>query len=208
MSRLWGVTAALVTGLAVIPAMAATFTYSYTWTNTGQPAGTCSYIVPDIRPLQVPRTLMVDSATPVGTVLYSWDFNSFLPGFRLQCAGSGIDTGGSSGTSVNGTSVSGNMILAELRFAGLTLSPVYSSSNPVYATTLAGIGLRMSVRADSDSITTSPTGSTYSQHLSLYNVNGQLMVSPPPLGAVYLWGPGAPGASMFIRPFRDRKSVV
>ncbi|MHA6635517.1 hypothetical protein ACX3OY_17180 [Citrobacter farmeri] len=209
MSRLWRLTGcalmALIAVLTVMPAPAATFTYSYAWLGgdrPGQPAGTCSYIVPDIRPLQVPRTLVVDSAAPVGTVLYTWDFNSFLPGFRLQCTGSGIDSG-SSTTSVNGTNVGGNMILATLNFAGLTTSPVSSNSNPVYATTLSGIGLRLSVRADSDSILTGSVAGVYSQYLSLYRVNGQSSVSAPPRDTVYLWGgSGSPQAQMFLRPFQ------
>lgn len=194
MSRIWRLTGravmALMAGLIVMPASAATFTYSYAWFSgdrPGQPAGTCSYIVPDIRPLQVPRTLVVDSAAPVGTVLYTWDFNSFLPGFRLQCTGSGIDSGSGS-TSVNGTNVGTNMILATLNFAGLTTSPVSSSSNPVYATTLSGIGLRLSVRADSDSILTGVVAGVYSQYLALFRVNGQSLAQAPPRNTVYLWG--------------------
>ncbi|VYU52929.1 hypothetical protein [Metakosakonia massiliensis] len=206
MSRIWGVALLLSAGLTGMPAMAATFTYNYTWTagdRPGQSAGSCSYIMPDIRPLQVPRTLVVDSAAPVGTVLYSWDFNSFLPGFRLQCTGSGIDNGNSS-TSVNGTNVGANMILAELSFAGLTTSPVSSRSNPMYATTLSGIGLRLSVRADSDSILTGTMASIYSQFLGLFETTGGATVSAPPRDTVYLWGGyGVAKAQMFIRPFMN-----
>lgn len=87
MSRLWRLTGcavmAVMAGLIVMPASAATWSYNYTWAtgdHAGQPAGSCAYTLPDIRPLQVPRTLVVDSAAPVGTVLYSWDFNSFYRG--------------------------------------------------------------------------------------------------------------------------------
>lgn len=74
MSRLWAAAVALAAGMVIMPAPAATWSYNFTWAagdHPGQLAGTCTYIVPDIRPLQVPRTLVVDSAAPVGTVLYS-----------------------------------------------------------------------------------------------------------------------------------------
>lgn len=202
MSRIWGVALLLSAGLTGMPAMAATFTYSYTWASgdhVGQPAGTCSYIVPDMRPLQVPRTLVVDSAVPVGTVLYSWDFNSFLPGFRIQCTGSGIDNS-TNYTNVNNGSISGNLILSNFRFTGMTVSPLFSSTNPVYATTLAGIGIRLSVKADTDSAVDG-SGTNYS-YVSLYRVNGQSQVYPAPRDVVYVWGGSTgPEANLYTRVF-------
>lgn len=208
MSRLWGVTATLVTGLVVMPAPAATFTYSYTWAtgdHAGQPAGTCSYIVPDIRPLQVPRTLVVDSAVPVGTVLYSWDFNSFLPGFQIQCTSSGIDNS-TAYTNVNNGSISENLIVANFRFTGLSVSPVFSNTNPVYATTLPGIGIRLSVKADTDSAVDG-AGNNYS-YVSLYYVDGQTqVVYPAPRDVVYMWGGGSsPQAYLYTRVYATGSS--
>lgn len=211
MSRLWRLTGrtvmALMAGLTVMPASAATWSYNYTWAtgdHAGQPAGTCAYTVPDIRPLQVPRTLVVDSAVPVGTVLYSWDFNSFLPGFRVQCTGSGIDNSTNS-TNVNNGSISGNLIVADFRFTGLSVSPVFSNTNPVYATTLPGIGIRLSVKADTDSAVDG-AGTNYS-YVSLQNVDGQVQVYPAPRDVVYTWGgSGGPQGYLYTRVYATGSS--
>lgn len=206
MSRLWRLTGcavmAVMAGLTVMPASAATWSYNYTWAtgdHAGQPAGTCAYTVPDIRPLQVPRTLVVDSAVPVGTVLYSWDFNSFLPGFRVQCTGSGIDNSTNS-TNVNNGSISGNLILANFSFMGMTLSTGYGNANPVYATTLPGIGIRFSVKADTDSAVDG-AANNYS-YVALYRVDGQMQVYPTPRDVVYMWGGAShPEATLYTRVY-------
>ncbi|EMN3921756.1 hypothetical protein REJ49_004592 [Citrobacter farmeri] len=204
MSRLWEVTAALVAGLAITlaPAQAQTWSYSYTWAtgdHAGQSAGTCAYIVPDNRPLQVPRTLVVDSAVPVGTVLYSWDFNSFLPGFRIQCTGSGVDNSTNSFT-VNGTA-SNNLIGSNYEIRGMTASEVYSNSNPVWATTLAGIGLRLSVKVDTDA---AEDATDYYKYVTLYRANGQIQIYQAPRDVVYLWGTGGyPRANSRITTYQS-----
>ncbi|MFA9596892.1 hypothetical protein [Citrobacter telavivensis] len=204
MSRLWEVTAALVAGLAITlaPAQAQTGSLNYTWgngENDGQSAGTCAYIVPDNRPLQVPRTLVVDSAVPVGTVLYSWDFNSFLPGFRVQCTGSGIDNNTNNWVA-NGTASYGPIGM-NVRIRGITVSPVSSNTNPVYATTLAGIGLRLSVKVDTD---TEHDGTDYYQYVALIWANGQYQSVGAARDVVYTWGGGGyPEAYVGIKPYRS-----
>ncbi|WP_404318775.1 hypothetical protein RX799_04185 [Klebsiella oxytoca] len=194
------VACASVAGGGVMPATAATWSYNYTWTtgdHAGQPAATCAYFVPDSRPLQVPRTMVVDKAVPVGTVLYSWDFNSFLPEFRVQCTGSGIDNDDSY-LDVNGTPIQGNdPVLMKLEIGGMTKSPLFSNTNPVYNTALSGIGIRFSVKGD-----TVPgvdgTGYMYS-YTSLYPVDGGQSIYPAPLDVVYKWGAyNYPTASAFI----------
>ena len=208
MSRIWRVALLLSAGLIGMPAMAVTFTYNYTWAtgdHAGQPAGSCGYTVPDIRPFQIPRTLVVDSAVPVGTVLYSWDFNSFLPGFRIQCTGSGIDNS-TNYTNVNNGSISGNLIVADFRFTGMTASPLLSSTNPVYATTLSGIGIRLSVKADTDSAVDG-AGNDYS-YVALQRVNGQIQVYPAPRDVVYVWGgSGLPQAYLYTRIYATGPSA-
>lgn len=214
MSRLWRVALLLSAGLFGMPAMAATFTYNYTWAtgdHVGQPAGSCAYVVPDIRPLQVPRTLVVDSAAPVGTVLFSWDFNSFLPGFRIQCTGSGIDNS-TNYTNVNNSSINGNLIVADFSFTGMRVSPLFSYTNPVYATTLPGIGIRLSVKADTDSAVDG-AGNSYS-YMVLYRVGGQTSINQPPRDVVYVWGGATgPGAYLYTRfyttgPSANRYSIT
>lgn len=195
MSRIWGVAAALVSGLAVIPTQAATWSYNYTWISgisAGQSAGICSFIVPDIRPLQVPKTLVVDSAAPVGTVLYEWDFNSFLPGFRSQCISSGIGTDVNSAFSANGVIINDAGYWA-MSFTGLIDGEGASSSNPFYATSLSGIGLRLSIRADTDS-------DQNTSYLTILNASGTAIVSAPVPGNIYVWGPGIPVVRSFFMP--------
>lgn len=195
MSRIWGVAGraavALMVGLAVTPVPAAMFTYNFTWAggdHDGQSAGSCSYIVPDIRPLQVPRTLVVDSAAPVGTVLYSWDFNNFLPGFHVQCTGSGIDNSINNVFNANHTtgSTTISLIILNMRIQGLTNADNFSASTPVYATTLSGIGLRLYIKADSDSLTDAARN-TY-QRTMILNAGTQSSIYAAPRDVVYPWG--------------------
>ncbi|MFS6935173.1 hypothetical protein [Klebsiella oxytoca] len=216
MSRIWGVITVLIAGLTVTSVPAATFTYNYTWRNgrdqtgqpaEGQPAGTCSFVVPDTRPLQVPRTLVVDSAAPVGTVLYAWDFANFLPGFRIQCTGSGISTSeGSHYLIVNGAVLNG-LMTGQIIFNNLTRGEGFSSSNPVYATTLSGIGLRMFVKADTDSLLKSVTDSVpYRQQVILQNAGGQMSIPATPRDIVYPWGTNSGNPSARLQLYVDKLS--
>lgn len=191
MSRLWAAAVALAAGMVIMPAPAATWSYNFTWAagdHAGQLAGTCTYIVPDIRPLQVPRTLVVDSAAPVGTVLYSWDFNSFLPGFRVQCTGSGIDNSTPNVFAANQTTgiTTIRLIILSLWIQGLTNANNFSTSTPVYATTLPGIGLRLYIKADSDSLVDA-NSNTY-QYTQIVNAGTQSSIFAPPRDVVYPWG--------------------
>ncbi|WP_044180858.1 hypothetical protein [Phytobacter massiliensis] len=194
MSRIWGVAAALVSGLAVIPTQAATWSYNYTWhggLNAGLPAANCTLTVPDIRPLQVPKTLVVDSAAPIGAVLYSWDFNSFLPGFMSRCTGTGINTYGHGSMVIDGIEVA-NINRWELFLRGLTISEPKNNSIPTYATTLSGIGIRLYVRADTDD-------NSESLWQEFLYAGGLGVISSPVRGNAYVWGYGSPGVDSFFR---------
>lgn len=74
--------------LQATTAHALTQVFDFTWTDghqAGWLAGRCTLTVPDNRPMQVPRTILVDSSVPPGTVLHSWGVNDFLPGFAFNC---------------------------------------------------------------------------------------------------------------------------
>lgn len=212
MSRLWRLTGcavmAVMAGLVFmpVPADATTVTYNVTWGNgdqAGKAAGTCSYIVPDIRPLQMAKTLVVDSTAPVGTVLYTWDFNSFLPGIQVQCTSSGI-TNSTLGLQVNGVT-SSSLIYTIATFNGMTYSSVSSSSNPVFATTLAGIGLRLYIKADTDSLANSSESNyDYSQVVNLVGAGGQAQINAAPRDVVYQWGStNPPRAYIYLYGYKN-----
>ncbi|PXW42819.1 hypothetical protein DET57_11313 [Klebsiella oxytoca] len=91
------------TGILAIAAMAtpeaaaATYSFTASWSSgvaLGQPAGWCNYIVPDERPLTVPRTFVVGNDIPNGTEIFSWGYGEAFSDFIVSCTSSGISGGG------------------------------------------------------------------------------------------------------------------
>ena len=56
-----------------------------TWPTNGAPASYCSFSYPTLQPLSQQRTLLVDNSLDNGSVLYSWGYNDFAPGFVTVC---------------------------------------------------------------------------------------------------------------------------
>lgn len=85
--------------MAAPQAIAATYSFTAAWSSPGpllgQPAAWCSYIVPDERPLTIPRTLVVGNDIPNGTEIFSWGYREGLSDFTVTCTSSGIAGGGS-----------------------------------------------------------------------------------------------------------------
>lgn len=84
-------------GMTVAEVSAATHGFTASWSSgiaVGQVAGWCNYIVPDERPLTVPRTFVVGNDVPNGTEIFSWGYGEAFSDFIASCTSSGIGGGG------------------------------------------------------------------------------------------------------------------
>ena len=80
------------------PVEATTYSADGFWSNgpsLGQPAGNCTVIIPDDRPLSVPQTFVVGSDVPDGTEIFSWGYGEAFSDIVMSCVSSGI--GGANG---------------------------------------------------------------------------------------------------------------
>ncbi|MDX6839700.1 fimbrial protein [Hafnia paralvei] len=86
-------TKTLISCLALAPlsfgTYAASYTQTYTWSESGLLALTCVVTAPP-SPLLKPVMIIADNNMPNGTVLYSWGYNDFFPNITQQCTSSGI----------------------------------------------------------------------------------------------------------------------
>ncbi|HCL6628777.1 TPA: hypothetical protein N2R15_003519 [Citrobacter amalonaticus] len=73
------------TGAGNIRAITLNLAQIPTWSSNGAPAANCSFSYPTLQPLSQQRTLLVDNSLPNGSVLYSWGYNDFAPGFITMC---------------------------------------------------------------------------------------------------------------------------
>lgn len=162
---------------------AATYSYPYNWytgTNAGKAAGTCIYQIPDIRPFQVARTLVVDNSIATGTVLFSWDYSNFLPNIGVKCTGSGIAN--STGDMVyNGKVVNINAALLEMAMSGS------SHTDGIFPTNISGLGIKLYVKAHS-AVLTSYNGNRY-QWIYLYNTESGTLYANKDVEYLYLRTP-------------------
>ncbi len=101
--------------------------------SPGQMAVTCTFTWSDLRPFQVPRTLVVDNTAPAGTVLHRWGYGEFAD-YQYNC------TGGARGST--SSYVSSSLAVAAItRVQGAT-----GMDNPgdyVFPTSVPGIGLKI-----------------------------------------------------------------
>lgn len=89
--------ATVMASIAAPQTIAATYNVTAAWSSgsvLGQPAIWCSYIIPDERPLTIPRTLVVGNDIPNGTEIYSWGYGEAFSDFIVTCTSSGIRGGG------------------------------------------------------------------------------------------------------------------
>ena len=138
-SRLSVVAIALLSSGIVGSSYAGTRTGILNWSaygdtiSPGQMAVTCTFTWSDLRPFQVPRTLVVDNTAPAGTVLHRWGYGEFAD-YQYNCTG-GVR--GSTGSYVSNT----RAVAATVRFEGAT-----GMDNPgdyVFPTSVPGIGLKI-----------------------------------------------------------------
>lgn len=100
--------------------------YSPLWSNGGGVAGTCTFNIPTLSPLSVPRTLVVDNHLPNDSVLYSWGYSEFAPNFTSYCQ-------------PNGTSSSSSSARFAIYMGGPYTFPYPTNYQP---TSIPGIGLK------------------------------------------------------------------
>ena len=121
---------ALIVGLcAAHQAQAGVYAENIYWKNgtqAGALAGTCTYTIPENKPLSVNRTLVLDNSVPVGTSLYTLPYESFLQ-FSVQCQSSGI---GNNDPKISTTASAGTFVNLGSSFAGDTgTAPYYTFTN-------------------------------------------------------------------------------
>ncbi|HAT2743692.1 TPA: hypothetical protein I8372_001252 [Citrobacter farmeri] len=141
-SRLSVVAIALLSSGIVGSSYAGTRTGVYNWNrgdtiSPGQMAVTCTFTWSDLRPFQIPRTLVVDNTAPAGTVLHSWAYGEFAD-YQYNCTG-GVR--GSSSTYASST----RAISASVRASGQFNDEVgfISPGGYVFSTSVPGIGLKI-----------------------------------------------------------------
>lgn len=105
--------------------------YWYDGDNAGQKAATCIYHTPDRQPFADALTLVVDNSLGYGSVLWSWDYATFLADYTLSCTGSGIDNS----SNRLQDAVHGNPSNWQLRLTAQGGSDLMPTTNP-------GVGIR------------------------------------------------------------------
>lgn len=113
--------------LLSVPVLAASFAHNVFWTN-GSYATTCYSNMPELAPLSVPRTLIVDNHLPNGTELFSWGYGDFIPNVSTTCA----DT-----VPVASAFTGGG------RFFTRPFGSTYPNVDGVYSTSIPGIGIKL-----------------------------------------------------------------
>ncbi|SQI44040.1 Uncharacterised protein [Leminorella richardii] len=154
----------------------ATFSYSYLWSTgdkAGNNAGICSFFIPDNRPFQTSRTLIVDNSLPNGSIIHSWGYSEFLPNLGTSCIGSGIDNN-TNYVKYNGNQAGVPIVLdLNLPHQGGDIS------NGVRKTSIEGIGIKFYVKADTDSIGGDMNNGSERQIVSIYYTLSGTMYQPP-----------------------------
>lgn len=160
--------------VVALPASADSISEEVYWhdgRNAGQKAGTCHYQTPERQPFSDVVTLVADNAQPVGTVLWSWDYGTFLPDFVISCTGSGVSN---SSNRLRDAS-RGNPGDWQLRLTA-------KGDNDLMPTTNPGVGIRWYFLTPQGEVV-----KTQSQQTAI----ARLAVSEDGTGG-YLFSPGAP----------------
>lgn len=144
-SRLSVVAIALLSSGIVGSSYAGTRTGVFNWLasdtiSPGQMAVTCTFTWSDLRPFQVPRTLVVDNTAPAGTVLHRWGYGEFAD-YQYNCTGGAR---GSYGYYVSSSSA----LIASVRAEGQYIEgpdggEIVSPGGYVFSTSVPGIGLKI-----------------------------------------------------------------
>lgn len=156
MKALFSIVIGGVTMAASLMAGAVTKTTTIKWyagMNAGITAGVCSSSIPDNKPLQIPRTLVIDNHLPVGSTLFSWDFDTFLPGYQVHCNGYNTLNLDKRTTRSDNPGVIYNSEIQESLVIGFS-GAIPLSAN-IFKTSIDGIGVKFYIRSDHDPISNS-----------------------------------------------------
>lgn len=137
-----------VTLLSHQAAASITFSYNPLWSIIGGVAGTCTFNIPTLSPLSVPRTLVVDNHLPNDSVLYSWSYSEFAPNFTSYCQ-------------PNGSALASSSVRFAIYMGGPYAYPYPTNYQP---TNIPGIGLKYYTTmhyAGVNTITTSERSTEY-----------------------------------------------
>ncbi|WP_347254649.1 fimbrial protein [Leminorella grimontii] len=141
-------------------------TQAITFTHNPNATSSCYYNLPELAPLSVPRTLVVDNNLPNGTVLYSWGYNEFIPNINSYCTG---------------LPVSSTLPSTILFFYPAGQHAFSGGSNGAYPTRIPGIGIKFyftyTARGASARSTTLNT--------SAAQANGSILSPSEPLNVEY-----------------------
>lgn len=183
--------------------LAANYSYNYVWAtgvNAGRNAGVCSFIIPDNRPFQTSRTLIVDNSLPDGSVIFSWDYNNFFSEVGVSCVSSGIDNNAST-VSYNGGQVSIPIVMdIYMTTGGQQTIPGLQTTNT------EGIGIKFYIKALTDSIDESMNNGMERQLVSFsYTTEG--IKNKAPKNVEYIatgFGPKAYTRGYFLKTASNR----
>lgn len=135
----------LTLSLSSFSATAWEWSYQITWASTMRYAGTCYFRLPDNRPLQQSRQLVVGNDIEPGDIIYSWNYGEFLPRFESQCLqGKGVLNDKPLITLSKTNANSSYEITAETKLSTDTRDS--SPFSGVRKTSINGIGLRLYIQ--------------------------------------------------------------
>lgn len=140
------------------------------WSGGGGIAGICYYNFPDLAPLSVTRTLVVDNHLPVGTELFRWGYNEFAPNVNSYC--------NPNGTNFFSASSGARIMLA---------SSTFPDANGAFATSIPGIGIKYYFTFTSKGYSSWNSGTTaviYSTRTS-DGISPSVISPPQPLNIEY-----------------------
>ena len=149
---------------------------AYTWTyvnspnSYNKPAGTCTFIYPEYQPFAQARELIVDNHLPNGSVLYSWDYNNFLPNFGWSCTSSGVSSWGADHLITDAGIIPGSSgyIYATYLRSAIELSP------GIYKTSVEGIGVKFYLKISDET-----TYNIHQGHTGINAIEGTGFTTPP-----------------------------
>ncbi|WP_347254650.1 fimbrial protein [Leminorella grimontii] len=115
-------------------------------------SGTCYHTLPELAPLSVTRTLVVDNHLPVGSELFHWGYGEFIPNINGYCIPNGTNNVSSYG-----------------RFFTVLAGNAFADANGAFATSIPGIGIKFFITYTSRGVSAyRPAASSQTSRLVSY----------------------------------------
>ncbi|MBW5406066.1 hypothetical protein ACISK3_09860 [Morganella morganii] len=206
---------AIISGVGNIGETAAySSSYSFTWAaqsscpklnggsvanpNYGKNAGSCTFIYPDNHPFTQAKTLIVDNHLPIGAVLYSWDYNEFLPDFGWHCTSSGITQCANTVKTNTGVTINNLGFSVSTYLLG---TGAVESSPGIYKTSIEGIGIKLYLKVSGD--TAYNRGTCNSNEYIRATSNGMTVNDPAAGSEIVVGGSSHPWVNLQSALFCD-----